>query len=241
MERIDQIFGKYRLIDLSHTFQEGMPGFLPYIHFPNLSRKIGDKYNSNIIQITEHHGTHADAPFHVGGRKCINEIPLDVCHGRCNLIDLRYKKTNDFVLAEEIEKWQGVHGQINKEEIVLLMYGWDKNWKIKSKRNDSSDFYYKFPGLSEEAAEYIGNLGIKTIGTDAPTIDAYPNFEKSQSSGVLEPAHKILLIKHGVVVIECLKNLDRIPPKGAYIFAFPLKILNGSGSPIRAVAFIPKD
>lgn len=104
-----------------------------------------------------------------------------------------------------------------------------------------SNFYANFPGLSEETAKYLGNLRIKLIGTDTPTIDAYSNFERALSSDILEPAHKILLIDYGTVIMECLKNLDKIPPKGAYLFSFPLKIHNGSGSPVRAIALISRN
>ncbi|MCK5613314.1 cyclase family protein, partial [Candidatus Pacearchaeota archaeon] len=134
--------------------------------------------------------------------------------------------------------------RINKGEIILLMYGWDKKWKIKSKQNPQnglSKFYSKFPGLSEETANYLGSLGVKMVGTDAPTIDAYMNFQKAMTSGLVEPAHKALLINHEVIVMECLKNLDKLPPKGAYLFAPPLSIHHGSGAPVRAVALAPKD
>ncbi len=244
MENIDQLIKNYRFIDLSHTLQEGTPGFAPYIHYAIKSRKLGDFYNSNIIQMTEHHGTHVDAPIHVGGKKNINEIPIHKWHGLCNVIDLTYKKNGEFVWPEDIQRWIDYNGKINGDEIVLLSYGWDKQWAVKSKNvpeKKISNFYANFPGLSEETAKYLGNLRIKLIGTDTPTIDAYSNFERALSSDILEPAHKILLIDYGIVIMECLKNLDKIPPKGAYLFSFPLKIHNGSGSPVRAIALISRN
>lgn len=35
-------------------------------------------------------------------------------------------------------------------------------------------------------------------------------------------------------------NLDRLPPKGEILIAAPLKIVRGTGSPIRAMALAPK-
>ena len=40
--------------------------------------------------------------------------------------------------------------------------------------------------------------------------------------------------------LQCLANLDRLPPTGALLFAAPLKIQNGSGSPLRVLALIAK-
>jgi kynurenine formamidase len=39
--------------------------------------------------------------------------------------------------------------------------------------------------------------------------------------------------------LQCLTNLDRLPPTGAVVFAAPLKIRNGSGSPLRVLALVP--
>jgi kynurenine formamidase len=243
MEDMINIFRNYRFVDLTHTLREGVPSFSPYIRRVMKSIDHGDFYNSNIIQMAEHQGTHMDAPSHIGGKKSINEIPIHICFGPCNTIDLTHKKNGEYVWPEDIKRYENKYGNINKEEIVLLNYGWDNQWKIKSKKNQQkglSNFYKNFPGLSKDAANYFGDLGIKMIGTDTPTIDAYTNFEKALSSAIVEPAHKALLIDHGITIVECLKNLDKIPIKGAYFFAFPLKIYQGSGSPVRALALTLK-
>jgi kynurenine formamidase len=40
--------------------------------------------------------------------------------------------------------------------------------------------------------------------------------------------------------LASLCQLDRLPPKGAVIIAAPLKIENGTGSPTRVLALVPK-
>lgn len=242
MEDLIDIFRKYRFIDLTHTLQEGTPSFSPYIHRAMKSTDQGDFYNSNIIQMTEHQGTHMDAPYHIGGKKQINEIPIHLCYGPCKVMDFTYKKNSEFVWPEDIKRYENKYGHIDKEEIVLLNYGWDSQWKINKKNQQKglSNFYKNFPGLSEDAASYFGDLGIKMIGTDTPTIDAYINFKKALNSAIVEPAHKVLLADHGITIVECLKNLDKIPIEGGYFFAFPLKIYQGSGSPVRALVLAPK-
>ncbi len=37
-----------------------------------------------------------------------------------------------------------------------------------------------------------------------------------------------------------MANLSKLPPKGAILIAAPLKIEHGTGSPIRALALVPK-
>lgn len=65
-------------------------------------------------------------------------------------------------------------------------------------------------------------IGVDVISFDAPDDHKFP-------------AHVTFLNKD-VLGIENLKNLDKLPPRGATIYAPPLKIVDGSGSPIRAFA-----
>ena len=34
--------------------------------------------------------------------------------------------------------------------------------------------------------------------------------------------------------------MERVPPKGAYFIRLPLRIGKGTGSPVRAIALVPK-
>ena len=40
--------------------------------------------------------------------------------------------------------------------------------------------------------------------------------------------------------LQCLTNLDQLPPTGAVLICPPLKILRGSGSPLRVLALVPR-
>ncbi len=44
----------------------------------------------------------------------------------------------------------------------------------------------------------------------------------------------------GVPGFENLTNLERLPATGAIVIALPMKIENGSGGPLRAVALVPR-
>jgi kynurenine formamidase len=86
------------------------------------------------------------------------------------------------------------------------------------------------PGLSEAAAKLLVERGVKLVGGDTPTIDSDAN--------PTEPAHRVLLPKN-ILVLENAKNLGELPPRGAYFIGLPLKIKDGTGCPVRAIAFVP--
>ena len=43
-----------------------------------------------------------------------------------------------------------------------------------------------------------------------------------------------------MLILENAVNLKIVPPKGAYFISLPLKKGEGTGSPVRTVALIPK-
>ena len=72
-------------------------------------------------------------------------------------------------------------------------------------------------------------VGVETVGTDlgqAFTFDLpFPNHYLMHSSG-----------KFG---LASLCNLDQLPATEAVVIAAPLKIVGGSGSPVRVIAITP--
>ena len=242
--QLEDVISNYRIIDLTHVLEERTPCYLPFYHIPWMSRTQGDGYNAYVLQIAEHHATHVDAPVHVGGTRWLDDIDLDSWHGPCRVINLKNKRLAEEVFTKDIKLWEKNNGQINQDEIILLQYGWDKRWitqydKINTPKK--GEYLKDFPGLSEEAATYLAKKKIKLIGTDTPTIDSVSAFLDAQNLGNTEPSHIKLLKEHNIPILEGLKNLDKLPSNGAYLFTLPLNIKHGSGSPVRAVAFIPKD
>jgi kynurenine formamidase len=89
-----------------------------------------------------------------------------------------------------------------------------------------------FPGLHPEAAKWLlENRKISAIGLDTPSID-YGQSELFES-------HRILFEKN-IPAFENVANLDKLPTKGAIVFAMPMKIKGGSGGPLRIIALIPE-
>lgn len=91
------------------------------------------------------------------------------------------------------------------------------------------------PGPAQATVEWmirerkVLGFGVETINTDAGQSHSWP---------VPYPCHTLM---HGAnrYGLQCLTNLDQLPSQGAMIVAAPLKIKNGSGSPLRVLALIP--
>jgi kynurenine formamidase len=233
MSDLLKCLSEYTIIDLTHTLEEGMPRpQVPYGHIPWKSYERGDQFNTFMFLVFEHAGTHVDAPIHLGGviGPSIDEISLNRWMGDCCVMDLTEKSENQLVTVNDIKKWESENGRIEKDQIVLLNYGWQRHWSTK-RGVEVQPYLKNNPGLSKEAAIYLAEKNIKLVGSDTPTIDSDidPN----------EPAHRVLLPKH-VLILENAANLDKLPPRGSFFVGLPLKIKNGTGCPVRAVAFIPK-
>jgi kynurenine formamidase len=234
----------FKIIDLSHTLSNEMPMTVPYGHVTWISMDKGDFCYGHCLFLGEHHGTHIDAPGHIiqgGGDLTVEKLPLSSFMGSCVVINLTDKKNDEFVRPQDIEKWEDKHGIIEEGEITLMYFGWDKNWKVPSPAAHytvkGAGYYKNWPGLSVEAAKLLVERKIKFIGTDAPSIDAYPIAGPPEP----EPCHPILQLSPlNVIVCEGLENLGQLPPRGAFFIGLPIKIKNGSGSPIRAVAFVKR-
>ncbi len=227
---ISNVLKRYEIIDLSHTLDDEAPAaFRMYNRITWMSPTVRDRFNAAMLLIFEHAGTHVDAPNHLAsiGEPTIDKTPLDQWMGDCCVINIRGIEQGSFVKASIIESWEQEHGEIGKGEFVLFNFGWPNGWAAKSQ----SGCEYKLnPGLSEEAATYLVSKGVKLVGLDVPSVDSY----KDESSS----AHRILL-ENKIAILETLVNLEKLPPRGSYLIALPLKIKGGSGSPVRAIALVP--
>ena len=233
MNKLSSFLEDYDVIDLSHRFEHGMPRpQVPYGHIPWKNESLGDGFNTFMILVFEHAGTHVDAPVHLAGIKglTIDKVPLERWMGPISCLDFSAKGSKEYVTLEEIKLWEKNYGVINKNEIVLLNMGWQKNWCVPS-GVENQPYLHGNPGLSEEGATYLADKKVKLVGGDIPTIDSDADLE--------ERAHKALLPR-GILILENACNLDKIPPKGAYFIGLPLKIGEGTGSPVRAIALVPK-
>jgi kynurenine formamidase len=190
----------------------------------------------------EHTGTHFDAPIHwVTGRdlpdNACDTIPVQRFVGPACVIDIERESAADpdcLVTPDRIAQWESQHGRIPAGSWVLLRTGWSRRKGAQAFLNVGADGPHS-PGFDASASRLLAldrnvlGVGVETVGTDAGQAATFdPPF----------PNHTIM---HGAgkFGLASLCNLDRLPPTGAVVIAAPLKIVNGSGSPLRVIAIVP--
>lgn len=234
-------------IDLSHDFSSETHYWVTAKPFERETVAEGktDKgyyYSAYNFSAAEHGGTHIDAPIHFAeGRKTVDQIPLEQLIAPAIKIDVSGKASGnqDYqVSVEDFTNWEAANGRIPDGSIVLLQSGYAAFWGDAKKylgtdrRGEEAVAELHFPGLAPEAAKWlVGNRKINAIGIDTPSID----FGQSQTFD----SH-VTLMSQNIPAFENVANLDKLPTKGARVFALPMKIKGGSGAPLRIVAFLPE-
>lgn len=246
------IGGSIRVVDLTVPLEPATPTIqLPPQFAPSRSFTLeeisrydarGPAWYWNNIACGEHTGTHFDAPIHwVTGKDYANNathnIPVDRFIGPACVIDVATQAGSnpDFLVTREtVEEWEQRYGRIPVHAWVLIRTDWSQRKGAREFLNITADGAHT-PGFHPQAVPFLARerdilgVGVETVGTDAgqaPTFD--PMF----------PCHTIM---HGSnrFGLASLTNLDQLPPTGAVVVAPPLKIVNGSGSPLRVLAFVP--
>ena len=200
----------------------------------------GPAWYWNNFSMGEHTGTHFDAPIHwVTGKQlpdnAVDTIPPANFLAPACVIDCSAAcaADADFLLTVPfVEAWEARHGRIPPRAWVLLRTDWHK-LPPKQYVNLLDDGPHS-PGPAPEVVKWlveerdVHGFGTETIGTDAGQAAHF---------NPPDPAHHYMHGR-GRYGLQCLANLDQLPPTGAMIFAAPLKIRQGSGSPLRVLALV---
>jgi kynurenine formamidase len=242
--------GDVRIVDLTQTLSPDFPtlvlppelGQCAPFRIEEVSRydNRGPAWYWNNITMSEHTGTHFDAPVHwISGRhlphNAVDSIPPEHFLAPAVVIDISAAAASnpDHELSvDEIRAWEKKHGRVPPKCWVLLRTDWSKLGPADYVNLKEDGAHTPGPGANAvrflvEERNILG-LGVETIGTDTgQAAHSNPPF----------PAHYILH-GNGRYGLQCLTNLDRLPPTGTVILAAPLKIRNGSGSPLRVLALI---
>lgn len=233
-----------RLVDLTHAFDETTqvwPNNRPF-HRDSMVRseaKPQDWYATGQVDLSEHAGTHMDAPIHFAqGQAAIDAIPIERLMGPAVVIDVRDAAAHDRdyrLSPADLHRWEAGHGKIPTGAIVLMLTGWSAGWKDRERYFGSAApnvvTSLHFPGFSKEAAEFlIAERHIHGVGIDTPSIDHGPSQDF--------PVHRILGAA-GLYGLENVAQLDQVPASGATLVALPMKIAGGTGAPVRIIAILP--
>lgn len=245
--------GRLRVVDLTTPLGPDTPVIdLPPMFAPSPGLTLSEisRYDSrgpawywNVLNLGEHTGTHFDAPIHWITGKDLSEnatdtIPPRKFIGPVCVIDVTadVEQSPDFLLTiDRVEKWEQEYGRFPSGAWVLVRSGWSKHQGREEFLGLQPDGLSHSPGFHPSCSEYLAKerdilgVGVETVGTDAGLAGGFdPPF----------PSHTFM---HGAgkFGLTSLVNLDALPPTGSILIATPLKIVNGSGSPVRVIAITP--
>ena len=267
-ERIADLLAEGEIIDLSHLIAEDLPAAWP-THMP-LQIRVWNYYTEQTeglhyiqskmafqtrwMTMDEHVGTHFDAPTHLippsqSGLKNANKwgdvsgdkIPVKQLIGpaaviNCTSLDGKAENAaSPYVELNFVKEWENKNGEIKPDEIVVFYSGWDKHY-VKGKEGEHFGLTVikgttpAWVAPSLETINYLFEKGVRCLATDGASVAAADDGIETHVAG----------LGKGMVYIEALTHLEKLPPRGAYLVFLPLKIKGSTGAPGRAFAVVPK-
>lgn len=199
------------MIDITRSLYPGhptWPGDAPYEIQPTARIADGDSVNVGRLVAPLHLGTHLDAPWHYddeGGR--LEELPLELLVGEALVL---HHLAGGAVGPELV-----AHAQ-RLPERVLVRTGQPERWEA---------FPEDFAPLTPELVHALADRGVRLVGTDAPSVDAY--------GGEGLPVHHACA-ERGLIIVEGLE-LTRADQGHYRLVCLPLALPHADGSPVRAV------
>ncbi len=240
-ELYEELRARTQLVDLAPRIQTDMPKMtvhpdLEVIHDARSHERHG--YYAQTLVISEHHGAHVDAPIHVHPEMVeatIEDVGLDQMMGPYKKYDLGRldPQPGQLITRAQLQAEEERAGfELAAGDIALVDFGWsrfylpdDPDWE---RRRYWADFN---AGLAEDACDYLAERGIKAICSDTVACDISIVGGEIQT----EFGHRTYFLPSGILIGEGFENLARIPATGL-LMALPLRIADGSGSPLRPVA-----
>jgi arylformamidase len=203
-----------KLLDVSVPLAPGMPTYPGNPEFdlqPVKRIADGGSSNNSRLVLGTHTGTHVDAPRHFFDDAAgVDELALNLLLGRARVVEIQKRGG---IVAEDLQA-----AGLREDLRVLLKTPNSALWNTPA-------FHEEYTHLTESAARYLVEQGVKVVGID------YLSVEQFRKPGA--PAHRALL-SEGIVIIEGL-NLAEADPGMYELYCLPLRIAGGDGAPARVV------
>jgi arylformamidase len=225
------------VLDVSPTIDAQLPMWFMYEQpvITPLVRHDQGGAAVNSISLNEHTGTHIDAPFHFAADGAtMAQVPVDALLLRpyCKYdLTADDHQPGDLIGIEHLKAAEARGGfALQPGDVAIIEVGWDRNLPGGPNGRDSSWWGRNQPGLSPEACEYLAEAGVRAVASDTAACDvAAIDAEMSSFHG-----HVAAFLPRGILIVEGLTGLAAAPATGL-ILALPLKIADGTGSPVRIV------
>ena len=238
-----------RVVELSHSMKNDSPY---WAGIPDGSVELGTvvydwgnpmlECQIQTFKFPGQFGTHIDFPGHF-----IHKGALSQAYGARNMmyplcvIDISKKVEKDVhyaVTVEDIKAYEEQYGKIPSGAFVALRSDWYKRWPdMNAFANLDEEGGEHCPGWSLEALKYIYEKrdaaanGHETLDTDASMLAVEAE----------DLACERYVLAQGKLQIEVMKNLDKIPPAGAILFAAWPRFKGATGLPVRVWAVCPEE
>lgn len=205
-----------RVIDLTLPLKSGARG----VEMETARVLEKDGWNAKTLHVYSHAGTHMDAPVHFGvNDETIDAVALDRCMVPAWIVDLAGIAPRSLITKDHLGETEA---KIKTGEGLLLRTGWSAYVGQEKYRNDA-------PRISVELARWCAERRLAILGVEQHSVADVNNLEE------LSTVHKILM-EAGVIIVEGLTNLGAITKERVMFIALPLKIADGDGAPVRALA-----
>lgn len=235
------------LVDLTHTFEPGIPHWKGapdeevetlYSYDPGNGTRGSGFLMHNYSHVGQW-GTHVDPPAHfIRGLRTLDQISLKEMILPLVVVDIHQKVEEhpDYVVTmDDIRSWEGRNGLIPESSFVALRTDWSKRWPDQEKmENKDADGVAHYPGWSQEVLTYL-YTGRNITASGHETSDTDPGLVVSRDQYPLET----YILSQNKYQVEFLTNLDQVPESGALIVVTFPKPKDGSGFPARVFAICP--
>ena len=264
------IFTEDRVVDLTLPLAEELPCTRPG-HMPfratvwswfagrpadpqPVHPRIGS-YQTRWLVLDEHTGTHADAPRHFvpppggglphagpDGQTGIDRLPLLAAVGPADVVAVTGLADapgghSPAVGVSHLAGWESEHGQIAPGDVVLLCGDCDERYRTGSAGGAyGADVLVAgsrpgWPAPSPEAIEWLYERGVRCVGTDGLSLGPAEDGAPTHLAG----------LSRGMTFVEALTGLRALPPRGAWFLFLPIRLVDGTGAPGRALAVLPAE
>lgn len=221
-----------KIIDLTLPLFNGAPIWSPEPKtvigdFFVIGRNYGvlEQMNMKVFYMCGHAGTHCDAPKHLrAGRPSLDEIPLKRYVGKASVVHLPGKGFDDpWITISDLEH---LSDKLCEGSRLLIHTGWDRLWET-----DPETYFdkQKAPKVHLETLAWLRDRKVGLIGVDMCSVNA-----------LLEQHATVFDAEEPPIIVELLTHLDQLPEEVTLI-CLPLRIREGDGSPVRAVAIIEEE
>ncbi len=174
----------------------------------------GDPDTVSQWAFSAHTGTHVDARMHfIPGGWSMEALELSRVVGPCRVVDLTH-----------------LEGHVGRADLEAAEVAGTVRLLLKTRNSElgllgRGGFAEDYVAISREAAEYLVEIGVETVGVDYLSVEPFEDGEFN--------THHTLL-GADVVILEGLA-LAGVEP-GEYLLAcLPLKLAGSDGSPARAI------